>query len=217
MKRASAALVLLGLALAVLLLAGQAPFPASYFDFGHYREYEGALEAWPYPMLLTGGERYLLVAPGKHGLDSGQFAGQHVRLKGALISRGSDQMLEVLPESMAPVAGAARPDHITDLGEVTLKGEIVDSKCYLGVMNPGNGKVHRDCAVRCISGGAPPAFIAQDSKGDVRVLLLTGSDGRALNREILSFVAEPLELTGRLARRGDSLFLLSEPSTFRRE
>jgi hypothetical protein len=118
---------------------------------------------------------------------------------------------------MAPVAGAARPDHITDLGEVTLKGEIVDSKCYLGVMNPGNGKVHRDCAVRCISGGAPPAFIAQDSKGDVRVLLLTGSDGRALNREILSFVAEPLELTGRLARRGDSLFLLSEPSTFRRE
>jgi hypothetical protein len=29
---------------------------------------------------------------------------------------------------------------------MTLTGEIVDSKCYLGVMNPGQGKVHRDCA-----------------------------------------------------------------------
>ena len=47
---------------------------------------------------------------------------------------------------------------MTDLDTFTLIGEIVDSKRYLGVMNPGNGKVHRDCAVRCLSGGIPPIF-----------------------------------------------------------
>ena len=86
-----------------------------------------------------------------------------------------------------------------------------------GVMNPGNGKVHRDCAVRCISGGAPPAFIVKDASGDAQVLLLTGSDGRAVNREVLDYVAEPLTITGRLARRGDALLLRAEPGSFRRE
>ena len=48
-----------------------------------------------------------------------------------------------------PTAGPSTdaPIHLAsavDFGEVTLAGEIVDSKCYLGVMNPGNGKVHRD-------------------------------------------------------------------------
>ena len=36
------------------------------------------------------------------------------------------------------------------LGPVELTGEIADSKCWLGVMNPGEGTVHRDCARRCL-------------------------------------------------------------------
>ena len=127
-------------------------------------------------------------------------------------------MLEVVPGSMHEIATAryTDPAKSNDLGPVTLRGEIVDSKCYLGVMNPGNGKVHRDCAVRCISGGAPPAFVARDAEGDSRVLLLVGSDGRQLNREVLSFVAEPIEVTGELLRSGANLILKAEPSRFRR-
>jgi len=71
--------------------------------------------------------------------------------------------------------------------------------------------------VRCISGGAPPAFLARDSSGEVRVLLLTGADGRALNREVLDYVAEPITVSGRIFRRGTTLILKAEPKDFRRE
>jgi hypothetical protein len=100
-------------------------------------------------------------------------------------------MLEVIPESLHETtqAPAGITSVVTELGPIRLLGEIVDSKCYLGVMNPGSGKVHRDCAARCISGGAPPALVAQDAAGETQVLLHVGSDSRALNKEILSFVA----------------------------
>ena len=127
-------------------------------------------------------------------------------------------MIEVVPASIA--AGARRSpaasQRIIDLGPVTLRGEIVDTKCYLGVMNPGEHKVHRDCAVRCISGGVPPAFLARDASGDSRVLLLVGEDGRALSREVLPFVAEPLEISGVLVRTGSALTLKADPARFRR-
>ena len=48
------------------------------------------------------------------------------------------------------------------------------------------------------------------------MLLLVGSDGRQLNREVLSFVAEPIEVTGELLRSGANLILKAEPSRFRR-
>jgi hypothetical protein len=70
--------------------------------------------------------------------------------------------------------------------------------------------------VRCISGGVPPAFIANDAAGETRVLLLAGSDGRALSKELLSFVAEPVEIQGRLVRSGSSLILEAEPAAFLR-
>ena len=148
------------------------PFATSKFEYGVYRDYSGVIEEWPYPILRTDNSSFLLVAPGKHGLsDTGQgTAGQECSLEGHRSSNGDqDRMLEVVPASIArqaPQSIAGGLQRIIDLGPVTLRGEIVDSKCYLGVMNPGNGKVHRDCAVRCISGGAPPAFIARDASGE---------------------------------------------------
>jgi hypothetical protein len=92
----------------------------------------------------------------------------------------------------------------------------VDAKCYLGVMTPGESKVHRDCAIRCISGGVPPAFLARDASGEVKILLLVGADGRALSREVLRYAAEPLELSGDLLRAGSTLTLKADPTQFRR-
>jgi len=218
--RIAAALVLSGLAVGALLIFGQPPYADSRFEYGVYHDYSGVIEEWPYPIFRTTNASFLLVAPGKHGL-SGPVAGlqgKTVSLRGSLIERGQDRMLEVLPESLHETAQAPAGivSVLTDLGPVRLRGEIVDSKCYLGVMNPGNGKVHRDCAARCISGGAPPAFVAQDAAGETQVLLLVGSDGRALNKEILSFVAEPLEISGNLVRSGSNLVLKAEPADFRR-
>ena len=120
-------------------------------------------------------------------------------------------MIEVVPNSVQSTGGAGDSPARIDLGAVTLRGEIVDSKCYLGVMNPGNGKVHRDCAARCISGGIPPAFVVKDASGISKTLLLAGSD-----RRVIDFVAEPVEVSGRLSRSGDLLILEANPSSIRR-
>jgi len=217
--RMAAALVLTVLVVCALLIFDQAPFAPSKFEYGVYREYSGVIEEWPYPVLRTSSSSFLLVAPGKHGLSGvAGLQGKSISLRGSLIERGQDRMLEVLRESLHETAPAPSgiTSELTELGPVRLRGEIVDSKCYLGVMNPGNGKVHRDCAARCISGGTPPAFVAQDAAAETQVLLLVGSDGRALNKEILSFVAEPLEISGKLVRSGSNLVLKAEPADFRR-
>jgi hypothetical protein len=115
-------------------------------------------------------------------------------------------MVEIVPGSITPLEDApASPEAIRDLGAVTVTGEIVDSKCYLGVMNPGSGKVHRDCAARCLSGGIPPIFISGDGEDQ---FLLVGPDGSALGRDALrDFVAEPLTIRGELLQRGESRLL----------
>jgi len=97
------------------------------------------------------------------------------------------------------------------MGPVTVRGEIVDRKCYLRVMNPGRTKVHRDCAVRRISGGIPPALATEDG-----LYLLVGSDGRQLNREVLALVGETVEVSGTVERSGETLTLKTEPAALRR-
>ncbi len=47
--RIASALLLLGAAIATLLLFCQSPFS----EFQQYRDYEGVLEPWPYPTLVT--------------------------------------------------------------------------------------------------------------------------------------------------------------------
>ena len=216
-RRVVVGLGLLAITVAIVLLSGQTPFAKSTFEFGQSRSFEGILETTPYPTLLIDRpgdvgsnfkySRYLLVAPGKHGADtlSEGTDGKRVHLKGQLIYRDGQTMIEVEPASIQAFADMkAGPDEFQHIGEVSVTGEIVDSKCYLGVMNPGMGKVHRDCALRCISGGVPPIFIS--SAGDQ--FLLVGPDEKAFPRDALrSFIAEPITLQGELFKRGDSKFL----------
>ena len=204
---------------ALVLLLAQRPFARSTFEYQQYRELEGVVELKPYPALLVGRigakeySRYLLVAPGKHGADADlrEFAGKVVHLRGSLIYRDGQTMVELVPGSVQAVKGEAAAVSVATLGEVTLTGEIVDSKCYLGVMNPGRTKVHRDCAARCISGGIPPAFVTTDG-----FYLLVGGDGRPLQHEVLDWVGETIQVQGELQRSGETLILRAEPSGFRR-
>ena len=102
------------------------------------------------------------------------------------------------------------------LGKQTFVGEIVDSKCFLGVMNPGQLTPHRACAIRCISGGAPPVLLVRQKDGPAIYLLLVSADGQAVNKQVLDVVAEPVEITGEVERQGDMLVLRSDPATYRR-
>jgi hypothetical protein len=219
LRRTALALFALCLVTAAILTVS-ATFANSRFEFGVYRDYEGELMEWPYPMLLSGGTRYLLVGPGKFGiadLVKGR-EGSNLHVRGSLIARGSDQMLEIEPGSIRwrDKTPGARPI-TTELGQMTLTGEIVDTKCHLGVMNPGEGKVHRDCAVRCISGGVPPGLFVRDSSGEPRLLLLTGAEGRPLHRELLDYMGEPVTVQGRLVKQSGTWFFQMDPRGLRRE
>ncbi len=217
--RAVVALNALAAAVALVLLFAERPFARSTFEFQQYRQFTGEVELNPYPALLVGrpgGEeysRYLLVAPGKHGADAEVrgFAGMAVHLRGSLIYREGQTMVELVPGSVKVLKQKPAAVSVATLGEVTLTGEIVDSKCYLGVMNPGRTKVHRDCAARCISGGVPPALVTPDG-----FYLLVGGDGRPLQHEVLDWVGETIEVTGTVQRSGETLILRAEPANFRR-
>lgn len=216
--------------LAGILALGQAPFAAAFFEFGNVREFEGTIQARPIPFLIVGDsdrtnglpglERIAIVGEGKFGaFDSVKdLDGKKVRLRGTLIYRGDTRMIELAEGAVNAVAGdpaaPGRPDE--DLGEMKLKGEIIDSKCYLGVMNPGNHKTHRSCAVACLRGGIPAMFLVKDAEGRTSELWLLSKEGEPMNDAILDYVAEPVELKGRVIRRGDSLFFKAEPESITR-
>ncbi len=221
LRRVVAALLCGGVLVALLLAFGQQRLPLSVFEFQQYRDYSGVIRATPYPALLVQREKaltqYLLVAPGKHRAEVAAFDGQTVKLRGALIQRAGTLMLEILPGSLTALSAATvTAPASTELGTFTLVGEIVDSKCYLGVMNPGHTKPHRECAVRCISGGIPPLFIARDAQGNELKLLLTDAQGAPVNQAVLEMVAEPIEISGRVVREGAQLYFQADPLTYRR-
>jgi hypothetical protein len=197
---------------AAVLIVGQNPFGASTFEFQQYRDFRGTLLTEPYPALAIRGQEppWLLVGPGKHGAgDLRQWSGREVALKGERIlragGRAEDHMIELVPGSLTAGNERLPANRHEDLGEVQLTGEIVDSKCYFGVMNPGLGKVHRDCAVRCISGGIPPAFLVRDAGGNLVTLLLAN-----WKRELLEHIAETVTIHGRLSRSSGRLTLYQE-------
>lgn len=206
---------------AILLALGQQKLPLSVFEFQQYRDFTGLIQAQPYPTLLVRDgnslAQYLLVAEGKHGVNVENFAGKNVKLQGVRIYRDGMTMIEVVGDSIEILPPENKVDLANeDLGNFTLVGEIVDSKCYLGVMNPGNTKVHRECAVRCISGGIPPLFIARDAVGNKIALQLVSAKKEAVNQDVLDFVAEPIKITGQLSRIGEQLIFKADPRTYQR-
>ena len=234
-RRAAGLLLGLAIGLGVLLAVAQRTIGVSVFEWGQVKGFAGILRSQPYPHLLvprpgandgpTSFSSYYLVNPFKFGLDpaiASRLDGKTVSLKGTLIYRGEQTMIEVVADSIQPVEGPEgklsqfQGGSTVNLGRQTLIGEIVDSKCYLGVMNPGALIPHRACAIRCISGGIPPVLLVRQTDGPALCFLLVSSDGKAVNKEVLDLVAEPVEITGELERQGSLFILRADPATYRR-
>jgi hypothetical protein len=204
--------------------AVQRTFAPAMFEYGRQRSFEGIIERKLFPTLLvkrpgspgSGSSHYLLVAEGKHGADEevSAFEGKPVRLKGTLIYRGNQTMIEVVRGSISVKGTAdALPAAERMLGVFELDGEIVDGKCYLGVMNPGSGKVHRDCAARCLSGGVPILFATNNFRGEPAVLQLTDSNQKPLPKPaFLDHVGQPVRLKGTVVEDGDILIFEIDPT-----
>ena len=172
-----------GLAAAFMFVSQQRELADSRFEFGHVRTFTGYLTLAPAPVLMvpdgSGTTPHWLVAPGKFGAAAALGETRHgwITLQGTLIARESWRMIEVLPGS-ARLYRTAMPAPASSPPQgrmVVLRGEIVDSKCFLGVMNPGERTVHRDCATRCLSGGIPAMVAYRDEAGSHLALLLGGT------------------------------------------
>ncbi len=168
---------------------GFIPDPGT-FEFGVERTFEGTLFESHLPVLQVNapgarsGMNFLLVGAGKFGAPEvlrGKNA-QRIRFKGSLIHRNGMAMIEVnKPGSIEVVAGhAAKLPPVISLGAGQFIGELVDTKCFLGVMRPATGKVHRACAIRCLSGGAPPGLLVRDDQGNGMALLLAVRQAKSL-------------------------------------
>ncbi|MGP1345939.1 MAG: hypothetical protein ACTS3F_04620 [Phycisphaerales bacterium] len=129
------------------------------------------------------------------------------------------RMLELIPtpDAIEPIASdgpTTRPTtsptpitthSFTPTGDtLTLHAEILDSKCFLGAMKPGQGRTHRACAQLCIQGGIPPMIEARDHNNSPRRLLLLTPEGGPANDLVLPHAALPVLIRGQLARLGNA-------------
>lgn len=210
---AGGALALL-LALALATAATQRDPGDARWDVETPVALEGLLLDRPAPLLRTrlsdGALRsVLLVSEGKRGLPEAQRPAAPVvaTARGYTLRRGRWLMLEVQSIDVASgppgeALAAALPEP-SPPRRVVLRGEIIDPKCYLGAMKPGDGKPHKACATLCIRGGVPPMF--RDDTGALHLLVDDAGrtpDGDDLEA-LLPYVADPVEVEGDAFVAGD--------------
>lgn len=223
------AVALPGLALvagAVAITVGAAqrdPGPGVWSD-GEAVSLRGVVAERPYPAIVTSdGELWLLVEMGKRGAQEriAGAAGAAVEVTGWPLRREGRRMLELAPgaESVRrlgdDIEAPSAPSQNTTA--VTLTGEIVDSKCFLGAMKPGDGKAHKACATLCVTGGIPPVLVTFGADGSTTgFYLITDAAGDSANALAAPLLGEPVEVVGLLERWADTRVIRVAPDGLRR-
>lgn len=214
---------------ASLIASGQSSAGGGHWEYGVERIFEGYVVGEPYPLMVgvhpfdkQQSATYIIVSEGKHGSqDRFRKGGSGLMLRGTLLDREGRFLIELA--SKDSIAGGIR--YVNDIedrlwkgpfGTHTLRGEIIDPKCYLGAMKPGGGRTHRACATLCIRGGIPPMFVTRDAEFNETYYLLTNESGGAILEEIVPFIGEPVEVTGELHRIGDLNVLRLDVARLRR-
>lgn len=224
LRRVVVTVAVLAAVAAVVALAAHERLEPARFDFGRPGDATGVLQRRPYPALTVDGSRVWLAGPGKRGADAlvAHVPEGPVALRGAVIARGPHRMLEVVAGSVrasgtAEAATTPAPALVLagDGVEVTLTGEIVDAKCFLGVMNPGEGTVHRDCARLCLRGGLPPMLLVRGGLGEEALVVLVSADGGPIGLDLADIAGVPVKVRGRLVRDRGSLMLHADPAQYR--
>ena len=215
----------LALIIAYLLATNQKKFSTANFEYGKTTEITGIYYNKPVPMLKVYDKNrepltMLLVGYGKHGAETAimeiekernvSLNAKEVTLKGSLIYGDGKTLLQVDKNDKPVVdigSGSTYSVIEKDMGTQTLRGEIIDPKCYFGVMKPGEGKVHRDCAIRCILGGIPPVLHVQNEKGESNYYLIVGPNGERLNDAVQNIVGEPVSIDAKIVQQDDWIIL----------
>ena len=212
---------------AFAFINSQKPVNNAAFEFGTLTTVEGTLIEKPVPMLrlFTGNnlqgapvfQHLLLVDVVKLGAEKAigemekianqSLYGKAIKLQGTLIYYNGKTVLE-LTEGGNAFQGLSEQKAQTVLakenkGVTKLRGEIVDPKCFFGVMKPGDGKTHKSCAVRCLSGGIPAILATENKEGQQDYYILLGEDGQSINADLLGFTADHIQISGKVEQMAD--------------
>jgi hypothetical protein len=224
-------IALLVIVLSITLSFQQRKFSTGVFEYGLLTEVTGIYQSYPVPSLKVfsktdaNGKQELITMPlvgyGKFGAagiiekleqQKGFSFHQHqVTLKGTLIYSDGKSLLQIDEHDQPLVAvqtniSTVRP-LIKELGSTDLIGEILDPKCYFGVMKPGRGKPHKDCAIRCIAGGISPVFYVRRRDAGPLYYLLLNEKGEPLNEFVQDYVADPVKLHAKAVQYDDWIVL----------
>lgn len=222
----------------------QKQFSNAVFEYGKTVVIKGVYQHYPVPGIkvastsdMVGNKSFitiLLVGYGKHGVDGiiselekkagTSFDQKEITIKGTLIYHDGKSLLQIdqydlpLIEINTPPENKYPPVVIQDKGVQFFCGEIIDPKCYFGVMKPGQGKPHRDCAIRCLAGGIPPVFVTQNQSGQKNYYLMLSSNGEKLSPSVLQkLIADPVSFSGKLKYFDDwSIIYLDKISGIKR-
>jgi hypothetical protein len=233
-KKVLMILFLLVLIAGYLLSTNQKKFSNANFEFGKLTEIKGVYFNDPVPVLKVYDNNKLsitipLVGYGKYGAETAikelekekgaSFNGKELTLKGTLIYGDGKTLLQI-DKNDNPVVSIGETSAISpvkkELGVQTVRGEIIDPKCYFGVMKPGEGKVHRDCAIRCILGGIPPVLHVQNERGESNYYLIVGPNGEKMNEAVQDFVAEPISIEANIVQVDDWIILYAGKESIKR-
>lgn len=240
-RKAVIVLALLLFLTGVVLGLQQRKFSTASFEFDQLTEVKGIFQQFPVPSIkvmskwdLFGHTTYItmpLVGYGKFGAEgviaavenekNMSLSGKEITLKGTLLYSDGKTLLQI-DKHDDPLVRVNSIDTminipaIKELGMVRLTGEVLDPKCYFGVMKPGHGKPHRDCAIRCIAGGMSPVFWVRSEKGEANYYLLLDEDGKKMDGELKDHIAEPISLEARAVQYEDWIILYTNKNSIQR-
>ncbi|MBI1369835.1 MAG: Rieske 2Fe-2S domain-containing protein [Planctomycetes bacterium] len=230
-KRNVAGIGIAGVLIAALLAAAERDPGDAVWAIDEPITIEGTYIDLPYPMLLTADSAMptLLVGEGKHRIPDydGVLVGRRVRIHGTVLHRDAYRMIEVAddPAALVMIESTNPPNMplVTAPEQVvSLEGEIIDPKCFLGAMKPGEGKTHKGCAILCLRGGIPPMFAvwAGGRTGPPDCFLLVDRSGGPIDGEALTafldFVGDPISVHGAVGSLGPLRTLTLDRNTLTR-
>jgi len=221
--------------LAITIVWAQKDFNNHIFELGKSTVLTGVYYDNPAPILeidsstnpKLSSNHVLLVGYGKHGAEgiikqieavNESLNGKKITIEGSLIQGDGKTLLELTKKNNSLIT-LHNDDRLSSnpnepLALQTFVGEILDPKCYFGVMKPGEGKIHKSCAIRCISGGIPPILrVVSENKNEYFVLL--GENGEKINKQILDKIAEKTQITGQHGKLNGWNYIYTNPQSIK--
>ena len=114
-----------------------------------------------------------------------------------------------LPSSILAMASAHEHEHggmPGAGGEVTIKGELVDSLCYVGMAAKGAG--HKQCAIDCAKAGIPISIV-EEGTGKLYTVL-PKEDKSGYPAGVVSKMGDQVTLKGDFYENGGNKYVTVE-------